>query len=218
MCDATATVKPEERLRLRNFVRLVGEMLQSRFWVRVLSMDHTITFENAPDGQSCTLTAPEYDKDDFRSFLTSFRQIALNKSDPVYITSIRNIISRYAHEQHKEGLRNLKKHIGNALEGRFTTMKMGLPTESGPVELCGVELLDAIVNGEVFHSGPDHEEVLQQLQTVPRGSYLGTVLFDVIEPILDASRYLVRLIRSNNLVPEADLPAWVQTFTEEGRL
>jgi hypothetical protein len=200
----------EERRQLRRFVHLVEEMLQSRFYRRVPEMDHSLSMSHSPSGEPQFKT-PDYDWEDLRSFLLSFRQVAMSDSEPVYITRIRNIISRHAGPQHQDDLRAVKKHLSRILEGKVATATMGMATDSGQVDLTGARLLDTLVNGELFHSGADHEEILQRLRGLPRGSYLWLVLIDVILPVLHTSWYLVKVILWACLLPQEDLPDRLRT-------
>jgi hypothetical protein len=72
-----------ERSQLRQFVRLVHEMRVSRFIRTAESQDHSIRSNRLDDGLY-RITTPDYDLEDFRSFLTLFRQVALSKAEPVY--------------------------------------------------------------------------------------------------------------------------------------
>jgi hypothetical protein len=150
--------------------------------------------------------APDYDWEDFRSFLLSFRQISLNVSEPVYITTIRNIIARYADPKYHDDLRVIKKHLAAILSGKRNVGMMHMKTDEGLVELSGAALLDALVNGELFHSDADYEKILHQLRSVPSGSYVWFVLFDVIMPVLHASSHLVNVILWSNLLQRDELP------------
>jgi hypothetical protein len=208
MCPPSASSSPsaEERRQIRYFVRLVEDMLQSRFYHCISEMDHSVSCDFSSEGRS-QLTTPDYDWEDFRSFLTSFRQIALNERDAVYVYTIRNIISRFADPRFRNDLRAVRAHLTAVLSGNRRPVFLGVRTEAGEVQLSGAGLLDALVNGELFHSDADYEQILQQLGTLPCGSYLWIVLFDVILPVLHACWHLVKVILNSNLLPSEDLPA-----------
>jgi hypothetical protein len=202
---ASSPLSTEERRQLRLFVHRVEEMLQSRFYRRVLAMNHSLSMSPSPDGEGLFKT-PDYDWEDLQSFLTRFRQVAMSESEPVYITKIRKVISRHAGSQYQDDLHTVKKHLSGILKGKVPTATLSVSTESGKVGLTGARLLDTLVNGEVFHSDGDYEEILQRLQGLPRGSYLWLVLIDVILPVLHTSWYLVQVILWANLIPQEDLP------------
>jgi hypothetical protein len=196
----------EERRQLKCFVRLVEEMLDSRFYRRVPEMDHSLSYSVSPEGEPQFKT-PDYDWEDARSFLATFRQIAVNEMDSVYITRIRNIVSQHAGPSFQADLRVLKSHVVRVLSGKHGMASLGITTNAGQVQhLSGAAILDALVNGEVFHSGADFEQTIEQLHELPRGSYLWLVLFDVINPILHACWFLRNVIVSANLLAREDLP------------
>jgi len=85
-------------------------MIDSRFMERVKVQDHSVTMERLENGEY-RLTSPDYDGEDFRSFLTTFRRVAMSEREPVYLPTIRNIISRYGSEQLRDELRRLKQDI-----------------------------------------------------------------------------------------------------------
>lgn len=54
------------------------------------------------------MTTPDYDREDFRSFLTIFRQVAVSKDEPIYLIKIMNIVSRYANNDLQKELKEIK--------------------------------------------------------------------------------------------------------------
>ncbi len=203
--STAAPLSAQERHQVKNFVRLVEEMLQSDFYESTTTMDHSVSGSVSADGQF-QLAAPEYDWNDLRSFLLSFRQIALNERDPVYITRIRNVVSQHTDPSFRDDLSFMKKYVTAVLSGKRIMASLGVTTDTGMVQLTGVTLLEALVNGELFHSGAEYDHILEQLRDVPRGSYLMLVFMDVIMPVLHAAWHLVKVIVKSNLLLRGDLP------------
>ena len=86
---------PEHREMFRAFVRLVYEIDQSRFVKKYREQDHTVSCRPDADGETKT-TAPEYDWDDFRSFMTIFRKVGIAVNEPTYLAKIYKLMGRYA--------------------------------------------------------------------------------------------------------------------------
>src|SRR5437868_4221598 len=110
MADAPAGMSDEDRERLKQFVRGVYDMLDSRFMERAKTQNHSVKMERVESGEY-RLTYPDYDWEDFRSFLTTFRQVAMSSREPIYLPSIRNIVSKYGSQQLRDELKQLKQHI-----------------------------------------------------------------------------------------------------------
>ncbi len=76
---------PEHHTTLRDFVRLVYEMDQCRFIREYRKQDHTISGSRDENGEFHS-RGPDYDWDDFRSFMTIFRKIGIAEKEPTYLT------------------------------------------------------------------------------------------------------------------------------------
>src|SRR5688572_3338748 len=90
----TPTLPQREREQLRLFVQAVCDMVDSRFIQHSNKQDHSIEVKRLDNGD-WNITAPDYDWEDFRSFLTNFRQVAFSDKEPIYLPRIRNIASQY---------------------------------------------------------------------------------------------------------------------------
>lgn len=119
-----------ERAQLEKFVLAVYEMVDSRFMERVKVQDHSLKKQRLASGEY-QVTAPDYDWEDFRSFLTTFRQIAISESEPVYLPTIRNIVSRYGSDELRSELKKLKQHIVPLIEGKLSGIRFGKATAEG---------------------------------------------------------------------------------------
>jgi hypothetical protein len=185
---------------------LVDEMSRSRFVERFRSQDHSISCGTGEDGVYRT-AAPEYDWDDFRSFLTIFRQVAISTKEPVYITKVLNTAGLYANAELRENLGEIRKEITPRLDGRYRGMKLGMTLGEQEVSLSVREILDALVNGLIFHSDPGHKKALAVLDASERWCYLWPLLFEIIRPCLVAFIWLFHAFRRYGILTDADYPA-----------
>lgn len=198
-------LSPEERNQLRRFVRLVDEMSRSRFIETYRTQDHAISFGTEDDGAS-RITAPEYDWEDFRSFLTVFRQVAILQQEPAHLGRILTIIGRYASSELQKKLRLMRKDIFARLDGRYSNMKLGRTVNGKEMSLGASEVLDALVNGMVFHSDPKHSEKVAFLDASERWFYLWPLMFEVITPCLRCFLWLSHAMRREGILEEGDYP------------
>src|SRR6516164_3099681 len=125
-----ATTRPEltseHRGLFRDFVRLVYEMDQCRFVRRYREQDHTVACRIDDDGEATT-TAPDYDWDDFRSFMTIFRKVGIAVNEPTYLAKIYKLMGRYGSDALRERLGTDRSEVMAMLEGTWT----GMPTSTG---------------------------------------------------------------------------------------
>jgi hypothetical protein len=206
MADARPALTPDHRELLRHFVGLVDDMSRSRFIERYRKQDHTISFRDK-DGQP-PLRAPEYDWEDFRSFLTAFRQVAVSSREPVYVFRVVNLLWQYASPKLREQLAQLRKDLAPILEGRYEGIRFGGETPSGSeVSFTSQEILDALVNGQVFHANRERRPTVAFLSGVERWKYLWPLLFEIVIPTLRACIWLFHAIRRDGILDDADYPA-----------
>ncbi len=195
----------EERTQLKQFVRLVHDMLHSRFIERVKVQDHSIKSERLENGQYL-ITVPDYDWEDFRSFLTAFRQVAMSERDTVYLTRIRNIVARHGSELVRGELAKLKSRIIPIIEGRLTGIRFGHNVPGEDISFTSFELLEALVNGLVFHSDSDHDRAVSLILSSEPWQYIWVILTEIVLPVLRACAWLVNVIRIEGYLDEADFP------------
>ena len=93
--DATRRTPFPERSTKPFQTRLVYEMDQCRFVRQYRQQDHTVSCGLDADGEERT-TAPDYDWDDFRSFMTIFRKVGIAEGEPTHLAKIYKLIGRYA--------------------------------------------------------------------------------------------------------------------------
>jgi hypothetical protein len=199
------SITDAEQKQLKRFIRLVFDMEQSRFIQRAKTQNHNIRADRISDDEF-EMTVPDYDWEDFRSFLTAFRQIALSKKDSTYLLKIRNIVARYADDSLRVELGKFKSHLSPILEGKYVGIRLGAEIQGEEVSLTSYELLDAVVNSVVFHPREDKERESQLILRAKPWEYIGILLSEIIWPVFKASVWLVNIIRSKNYLPESEFP------------
>jgi hypothetical protein len=192
-----------EYRQLKQFVRLVLDMEKSRFIQRAKTQNHEIRMESLSGGGT-RITTPDYDWEDFRSFLTIFRQIALSKKESVYLPKIKNIIAKYADTGLREELDKLRIDIFPIIEGKYVGVKFGAELDGREISLTSYELLDAIVNGVVFHGDQEREYESQLIYVSQPWEYLGMLQAEIIAPVFNACIFLLNKIRSENYLNDKD--------------
>jgi hypothetical protein len=176
-------------------------MHRSRFVERCWTQDHSITC------QGPQITAPEYDWEDFRSFLTTFRQVAISKSEPVYVFRIIGILRRYASPELQKQLAALRDELAPRLEGDYVGIRYGRELPNGEeVSFTSREILDALVNGQIFHADASHRSTLTFLNTTHRWQHLWPVLFEIIVPTLQGCIWLFHALRRHGILDDSDYP------------
>src|SRR5262245_42036838 len=140
MATTRPELTPEHRTLLRAFVRLVFEMDQCRFVRQYRLQDHTVSCGSDHDGEAKT-TAPDYDWDDFRSFMTIFRKVGIAVKEPTYLSKIYKLIGRYASDSLRQRLGADRSQMMALLEGTWTVMEVGGTIEGKEVWFSPADLL-----------------------------------------------------------------------------
>jgi hypothetical protein len=201
----TVNMPEEERAQLKRFVRSVCDMVDSRFIQRGNKQDHSIKVWREDEGWRTT--APQYDWEEFRSFLTMFRQVAVTKDEPIYLPKIRNIISRYGDDSLRIELKQMKDHIQPILDGKASSIRVGKNTPEGEISYTGYDLLDAIINGWVFHGDPEHANAVDMARSSPEWHTIWIMRTEVIIPVLRACTWLLAVLREKKFLDDVDFPA-----------
>src|SRR5688500_17887194 len=110
---------PEDRTVLRDFVRLVYEMVQCRFVRRYRQQQHTVSCRPDPDGEA-HVTGPDYDWDDFRSFMTVFRKVGIARGERTHLAKVYKLIGRYASDALRVRLAADRSQVMAMLYGSWT--------------------------------------------------------------------------------------------------
>jgi hypothetical protein len=193
-----------ERSQLREFVRLVDLMFRSRFFTRVLNENHNLSGEVLPSGEY-RVTVPDYDEDDFRSFMTSYRLVGISRQERVFLPKVREVVGRFAGPEDMKDLDAIKQQIEPLLTFRENiTERTGAPGEN--VTLNAHDLLDALVNGELFHADARHEQNLERLRSLPRGAYLWIPLLGIMVRVVMACFGLAHAVRRMGILTMEELP------------
>jgi hypothetical protein len=149
---------------------------------------------------------PKYDWEDFRSFLTIFRKIAVAEGESIYLPKIINVVSRYGDAQIRDYLKNSKRHITSIVEGRAGVLRWGIKRPHGNLEYTGRRILDVLINGIIFHEGPDKASDVQILQAVDRECHIFLVTWEIVMPVLNYCIVLRNIIWQQNLFPRSEFP------------
>ena len=195
-----------DRERLKQFVRAVYDMMGSRFIARVKVQDHSVTSEVLESGER-RITAPEYDLEDFISFLTTFRIIAMSRDEPVYLPGISNIVSRHASQRVRQELKEMRAQIIPRIEGRYSCMRLGRGGPQGDASYTSYELLNALVNGLVFYRDPDYANVTELIRGARPWHYVSLLLREILLPVAVTCNWLVNVIRRERLLDDAGFPS-----------
>lgn len=141
---------PEHREMFRAFVRLVYEMDQCRFIRKYREQDHTVSCGPDADGEAKT-TAPDYDWDDFRSFMAIFRKVGIAVKEPTYLAKIYKLMGRYTSDALRKRFGADRPKVMAMLEGTWTGMQVG-GTIDGKVSATADM---AILAGAIGRRSPD---------------------------------------------------------------
>jgi hypothetical protein len=75
------------------------------------------------------------------------------------------------------------------------------------MSLTSQEILDALVNGQIFHAHARHRQTVTFLTATERWQYLWPLLFEIIIPTLQACIWLFHAIRRDGILADSDYPA-----------
>jgi hypothetical protein len=192
-------------------------MRRSRFIETYVKQDQTISF--SPSGSDePVITAPEYDREDFVAFLTIFRQLAISKNERVYLFGVTAVASRYASPHFQEQLANMEEALKPQLEGKWTGMKLCHDAVPGrdAISLTSFEILNALVNGRVFHADKKHGPTVAFLDASERWHYLWPVMAEIVIPGLKGCVWLFHALRQEGILQDDDYPARCQDTTPSG--
>ena len=201
MAPQRPELTPEHRTMFRDFVRLVHEMDQCRFVQQYRRQDHTISC--GVDGET---SAPDYDWDDFRSFMTIFRKIGIAEQESTFLPKIYKLVGRYASDALRQRLVADRSQVMAMVNGSWTGMRVGGQIDDKEVTFSIAELLDMVTNGMIFHEDPGHREAVEMFMKEPRWAYLWPTIHFKIMPIKNAAVMLFRYLLRDGILSEADYP------------
>lgn len=200
MADSRPSPDHREREQLRQFVRVVDAMNRRRFIERYRTQDHTILCVGG-------IKAPDYDREDFDAFLTDFRKVALSDGEPIYLTKVLRTVGKYASDQLREDLKLMRAEIILLLEGKGPAMNIGYENGGQETSLSPERVLNALVNGDVFHVDPGLTTTAGQIRGFPTWFYLWPALHYFVAPILHGCIWLFHAIRYDGILRDEDYPA-----------
>jgi hypothetical protein len=195
----------EHRTLFRVFVRLVYEMDQCRFFRQYRQQNQTVSCR-ADDAGEAQFTAPDYDWDDFRSFMTIFRKVGIAVNEPTYLSKIYKLMGRYAGKALRERLATDRSEVMAMLTGTWTGMQVGATIDGKEVTFSIAELLDMVTNGMIFHEDPSHRKAVELFSKEPRWVYLWPAMHFKIMPIKNAAVMLFRYLLWDGILSDADYP------------
>jgi hypothetical protein len=204
-----ATTRPEltldHRRMFRDFVRLVCEMDKCRFVKKYREQDHTISCEEGADGQAKT-TAPDYDWEDFRSFLTIFRKVGIANDEPTYLSKIYKLMGLYASDALRQQLAAEQTQVMAVLHGAWTGMQVGGTIDGKEVMFSTADLLAMVTNGMIFHEDLSHREAVGMFAKEPRWTYLWPTIHFKIMPIKRIAVGLFHSLWQDGILADSDYP------------
>jgi hypothetical protein len=208
-----AAMTAVEREALRNFVRLVYRMDKSRFIKSVRTQSQTISWQQG----DADVTGPNYDWEDFRSFMTDFRQVAINKRDSAYFTKILGIAGRYGNDEFGRMLKDNKKKTMAILEGYYSGFQVEGEVDGKQVSYNTAELLDAITNGEIFHSEIEHQDAIKLVESNRLFTLWPVINFKIV-PILQMMIGFFHELLRQNILTKVDYPAaWREEMEKKSK-
>jgi hypothetical protein len=201
MAASRPKLTPEHRTMFRDFVRLVHEMDNCRFVQQYRQQDHSVSSD--VDGQT---TAPDYDWDDFRSFMTVFRKVGIAERESTFLPKIYKLMGRYASDALRQRLADDRSQVIAMVKGSWTGMQVRAQIDGKEVTFSIGDLLDMITNGMIFHENPSHRQAVEIFVKEPRWTYLWPTIHFKIMPIKNAAVRLFRYLLKDGILSEADYP------------
>jgi hypothetical protein len=190
---------------LRRFVGLSHEMRDSRFMQDAIKTPRTLGMESLPDGQVRPIV-PQYDWENFRSFLTMFRKVAVAKSEPVYLPKVLKIVMRCSNDEARAAWKEGIRKVNAIIAGRYSAIQYGVITPHGRTNYTGCQVLEILINSLIFHEGEDKADDLLNLNMAEMGCHIFLVLGEIICPVLNTCIQLRNLMYRLQLLPESDFP------------
>ena len=207
----------------RDFVRLVHEMDKCRFVERYREQDHGVSGGVDEKGEWKT-TAPDYDWEDFRSFMTDFRKVGIAKDEPTHLWKIYKLVGRYASDKLREGLGANHDEVKGMLFGTWSGMNLVATINGEERTFTIAELADMLTNGMIFHEDPKHRQAVEAFAKEPRWTYLWPAINFNIMPIKNAAMRMFHSLWQDGILSDADYPeewqaekrAWAASKSKAG--
>lgn len=205
MATARPELKPEHHAMFRAFVRLVHELEQCRFMQQYKQQDHTVSRWTDANGGAIT-SAPTYDWEDFRSFMTIFRKIGIATGEPTHLAKIFKLAGLYASDALRARLRTARPQVMAVMFGTWSGMQVGGRIDGKKVSFSTAELLDMVTNGMIFHEDSKHRQAVELFSSEPRWTFLWPTIHFKIMPIRQIAVMLFHDLWRDGILSEADYP------------
>lgn len=165
-------------------------MDSSEFITRLRNKDQTISSKQQEDG-SFKIEAPHYDIDEFKAFLPAFRQVAVSRNETVYLRKVSSMVGKYADEEIRHDLETMRD-LFKRMEGNKPGMSLG--RDGHPESYTSYQLLDALVNGLIFHADARHDQAIEFIDTSDAWHYMWLIVGEIIIPVMSACLFLANVI------------------------
>jgi hypothetical protein len=189
-----------ERKQLKAFLETCDHIAACRFMTDYSKQSHRIHVGRLPDGRVLD-EYPRYDDDDFRSFLTHYRKLRLER-EPTHLFCIMKLLKRKGDPTDRDSLDYFRKEIKE--EGRSWWGAV-LPDQNGGRSLLSQEGLEGLIlNGAVFHSDPAKRDALKAVignASIPKAvAFLNYLRF--ARTVIGYARETADLIRRRGYLAE----------------
>lgn len=197
-----------QQRQLKSYNHAIETLWESRFIQQTKSQKLGMTASRTSGNPSLHLVYhSDFDWQDFKSFLTTYRQVYHLEKEPIYIYTIRNIMSRLAANDValQKDLKQLKKNCAAVASssGASPLIKVERQEDGTLVEGTPYQLLQILLNGHVFHSDDDLHDAVNVLLGVDSWLYLTFIYANVIAPMLRNGMWLALKITELGLAPFA---------------
>jgi len=202
---------------LQTFCRLVSDLAEARLIKTLLSRERIHLKMGTDAAGRPAYSGDLVDWDDFRSFLTLFRQLIAPK-EPAYLPRVLKSISLRISLDDAKGLRQTRKELVSLIDSPTNHIQIGYPTADGPVFLSTKQLVDVVLNGAVFHGDAEHQTVWDAIKDSK--PLIAANLLGYSAPILQMAFFYRDRIATHSLIPGvvrlSDSRLWhsVQTDSE----
>jgi hypothetical protein len=157
--------------------RVCADIRSCRFVRDLPRQDHSTRMRKQPDG-TWLIERPDYDVDDFRSFLTIARKLIADR-ESTCVFKLLDLIGRHGSEEDRKDVKEAKATLAHADKPgalRFCVIEPGTGKE---FEYSATKLLNIVCNAEIFHSAEDLEPAWLRIRP-HREDYLPVVLGRVL--------------------------------------
>jgi hypothetical protein len=150
----------EELSKFRIFCSHCDKMKECRFVKELPKQEHN-TEMHRQTNESWETVFPDYDDDDFRSFMTLFRQLI--REGPINVFSIMKILSRHASEKERLVYKEIKKSL--AFEANsFGGIQIAIGKPGEEETFSPEKMILTLFNAEIFHSDMAKQDALRKLK------------------------------------------------------